>query len=78
VNKAKLPVWLLISGGTNSKTSHLARLFQIKAHGVAIGSFARKIIRKYIERKDFLENKKIFSQAEKIAKHLVEKTLTYL
>ncbi len=78
VSKAKLPVWLLISGGTNSKTSNLARLFQIKAHGVAIGSFARKIIRKYIERKDFLENKRIFGQAVKIAARLVDKTLTYL
>ncbi|MDD5129552.1 MAG: LdpA C-terminal domain-containing domain [Candidatus Omnitrophica bacterium] len=78
VNKAKLPVWLLISGGTNSKTAKLSRLFEINAQGVAIGSFARKIIRKYIDRSDFLENKKVFNQACKIAKQLVDKSLKYL
>ena len=78
VNKAKLPVWLLISGGTNSKTTRMARIFKINAHGVAIGSFARKIIKRYIERDDFLVNKKIFNQAYKIAKQLVEKSLKYL
>ena len=78
VNKAKLPVWLLVSGGTNSKTAKLARLFEINAHGVAIGSFARKIIRKYIDRSDFLENKKVFNHACKIAKQLVDKSLRYL
>ena len=78
VNKTRLPVWLLISGGTNSKTTRMAGLFEIHAHGVAIGSFARKIIRKYIERDDFLVNKKVFNQAYKIAKLLVDKSLKYL
>ena len=78
VNKARLPVWSLISGGTNSKTTYMARLFEINAHGVAIGSFARKIIGKYVERDDFLTNKKVFDQACKIAKRLVEKSLKYL
>jgi len=78
VSKARLPVWLLISGGTNSKTTRLAGLFEIQAHGVAIGSFARKIIRKYIEREDFLTNKKVFNPAYKIARQLVEKSLKYL
>ncbi len=78
VNKAKLPIFLLISGGTNSKTARMARLFGIQAHGVAIGSYARKIIRKYIERDDFLTNKKIFNQTCKIAKGLVDKSLKYL
>ena len=78
VNKARLPVWLFISGGTNNKTTRMAKLFEIHAHGVAVGSFARKIIRKYIERDDFLVNKKVFNQAYKIAKQLVENSLKYL
>lgn len=78
VQKAKLPVWILISGGTNSKTTMMAKTFEITAQGVAIGSFARKIIRKYIERDDFLENKQVFSQACRIAKRLVDKSLKYL
>jgi ferredoxin len=78
VNKARLPVWLLISGGTNSKTTCMGRLFEINAHGVAIGSFARKIISQYVRREDFLENKKVFNQAAKVAKQLVDKSLRYL
>lgn len=78
VNKAKLQVWLLISGGTNSKTTRMSRLFEIQAHGVAIGSFARKIIRKYIDRDDFFTNKKVFDPAYKIAKRLVDMSLKYL
>lgn len=78
VQKASLPVWLLLSGGTNSKTSELAKLCGINAHGVSIGSFARKIVKPYIEREDFLENKKIFNEALFIAKGLVNKTLNNL
>jgi len=78
VQKANLPVWLLLSGGTNSKTTELAKMFEINAHGVAIGSFARKIIKKYIDRDDFLENSEVFEEAYKIAKTLVEKSLYYL
>jgi hypothetical protein len=78
VQKAKIPVWLLLSGGTNSNTTELAKLFAVNVHGVAIGSFARKIIKPYIERDDFLENEKIFNEAYLIAKNLVDKSLEYL
>jgi Fe-S-cluster-containing hydrogenase component 2 len=78
VQKANLPVWILLSGGTNSTTTELAKLFELDAHGVAIGSFARKIIKQYINREDFLENKEIFSAAHAIAKQLVDKSLRYM
>jgi len=77
VQKSKLPVWILLSGGTNSKTAELAKLCEINAHGVSLGSFARKIVKQYIEREDFLENKEIFDQALVIAKDLVDKTINY-
>jgi Fe-S-cluster-containing hydrogenase component 2 len=78
VNKAKLPVWLLISGGTNSKTTRMAGIFEIGAHGVAIGSYARKIIGKYLEREDLLDNRTEFDRACRVAKRLVDKSLKYL
>ncbi len=78
VQKAKLPVWIILSGGTNSKTTELAKLCEVSANGVALGSFARKIVKQYIEREDFLENKKVFNQALLIAKELVDKSLKYL
>ena len=75
---AKLPVYLLLSGGTNSKTTELAKLCDINAGGVAIGSYARKIVREYIDRDDFLENKEAFSKALVIAKNLVDVSMEYL
>lgn len=78
VQKAKLPVWLLLSGGTNSKTTELARMCGVNAHGVSIGSYARKIVKPYIEREDFLTNQKIFNQALLIAKELVDKSIKKL
>lgn len=78
VDKAKLPVWIMLSGGTNSKTAELAQYFEITAHGVAIGSYARKIVKEYIDRDDFLTNKAVFEKALVIAKDLVAKTLKYM
>lgn len=45
VQNAKLPVYLFLSGGTNSKTAELAKMCGISYNGIAIGSFARKIIK---------------------------------
>ncbi len=45
VQDAKLPVYLLLSGGTNSKTAQLAKMCGINYNGIAIGSFARKIVK---------------------------------
>lgn len=75
---AKLPVFLLLSGGTNSKSTQLAKMCDIEAGGVAIGSYARKIVREYIDRDDFLENEEVFNNALKIAKNLVDVSLEYM
>ena len=75
---AKLPVFLLLSGGTNSKSTELAKLCDINAGGVAIGSYARKIVREYIDRDDFLENEEIFNKALAIAKNLVDISLEHM
>lgn len=75
VQNAKLPVYIMLSGGTNSKTSELAKMCGIDYDGIAVGTFARKIVSKYIEREDFLTNKYIFEEALKIAKNLVEQVV---
>ena len=49
IQDANLPVYILISGGTNSKTSELAKMCDIRYSGIAIGSYARKIVKPYIE-----------------------------
>ena len=78
VQRANLPVFLMLSGGTNSKTAEMASLFGIPANGVALGSYARMIVRDYIERDDFLSNEVIFKKALKIAKDLVDVSLKYM
>jgi hypothetical protein len=75
LQNTNLPVYMLLSGGTNSKTTELAKICGIKINGVAIGSFARKIVHEYINREDFLENEEIFNKALKIAKNLVDISL---
>lgn len=69
-----LPVYMILSGGTNSKTAELASLCSIDINGISVGSYARKIVKQYIEKEDFLENEKNFNEAVKIASALVEKS----
>ncbi len=74
VQNENMPVYLMLSGGTNSKTAELARMCGIEANGVSVGSFARKIVRKYIERDDFLTNEYAFNSALETAKNLIATT----
>ena len=74
VQNEHLPLYLLISGGTNSKTAELAKMCSINANGISIGSYARKIVKQYTDREDFLTNQTIFDKALEIAKDLVMKS----
>ena len=69
IQNANLPVYIMLSGGTNSKTSQLAKMCGIDYHGIAVGTYARKIVNEYIEEKNLLNNK--FDEALKLAKNLV-------
>lgn len=73
IQNSNLPVHIMISGGTNSKTAELARLCGINYWGIAIGSWARKIVKPYINSPDFWENEDLRSKAVSIAGELVEK-----
>lgn len=78
IQDEKLPVYVLLSGGTNSKSTQLAKQCGIVAHGVAIGSYARKIVKEFINRKDFLTNQSVFEEALEIAKNLVDVSLKHM
>ena len=75
VQNAKLPVYLVLSGGTNSKTTELAKMCEISYHGVAVGSYARKIVREYVESPDFWTNPEIVNNALTFAKTLVDSVI---
>lgn len=72
VQNANLPVYLILSGGTNGKTTELARMCEITYHGVAIGSYARKIVKNFVQRKDFWTNPEVLKGALDVAKPLVD------
>ena len=71
IQNENLPVYLLLSGGTNSKTAELAQLCGLRYNGIATGSYARKIVREQIDREDFLTNHAVFETALKKASALV-------
>lgn len=71
VQNADLPVYILVSGGTNSKTKELAKMCGVDLNGVAIGSFARKIVKEFIDKDDLLQNSEEFNKAVNIAKSLI-------
>jgi len=78
IQKENLPVYLLLSGGTNLHTTKLAKDFGISANGVALGSYARMIIKDLINQPDFWENKVVFENAVNKAIDLVHYSLKYL
>ena len=78
IQNMNFPAFVLLSGGTNSKTSELASQCGIDISGVAVGSYARKIVREYILRDDFYTHKEVFYTALNTAKTLINKTFEYL
>lgn len=78
VQKSGIPLMLLLSGGTNSKTGALARLCNIDFNGIAIGTFARKLIRNEIESDDFDTNGASMLRSVNIARGLVDANMKHL
>lgn len=74
IQNAKLPVHIMLSGGTNSKTAELAKMCGINYWGIAIGSWARKIVKPFISAEDFWNNADLRENAVKIAQKLVNST----
>lgn len=72
VNNAGLPIYLILSGGTNSKTTELAKICAISYNGVAVGSYARKIVRDFIEKEDFWSNQDVIDGALEVIKPLID------
>ena len=74
----KRKVNILLSGGTNSLTSKLAKQSNVRFQGVSIGTFARNLIYKNIkenydyDNKGFYSDMKNIKEAYQIAKTLVE------
>ena len=75
IQNANLPVHIMISGGTNSKTAELAKLCNISYWGIAIGSWARKIVKQEITANDFWQNENLQELAIRKASELIKSAL---
>jgi len=73
--KANLPAYIMISGGTNTKTMELAKKCGINANCLAVGSYARKIVKEYLKTNEIFTNKEKLNQAVETAKKLVDTML---
>lgn len=71
IQNTNLPVYIMISGGTNSKTKELAELCGIKYWGIAIGSWARKIVKQEIMINNFWQNETLQNIAIQKASDLI-------
>lgn len=78
VQKSGLPVKILLSGGTNSKTGELAHLCGLHVHGVSVGTTARNLVRSEINAPDFDCDLKIVAAAVEKARWLVEANMKHL
>lgn len=72
---AKMPVYIMMSGGTNLQSTRLAKMFGVFPNCLAVGSYARKIVKKYLEMDDFYNNQKAINEAVEIAKNLIDTSL---
>lgn len=75
---AKLPAYIMMSGGTNTKSTELAKACGVNPHCLAVGSYARKIIKKYLLMNNLYENESAMNEAVEIAKKLVNISLENL
>lgn len=72
---AKLPVYIMMSGGTNTKSTELAKRCGVRPNCLAVGSYARKIVKDYLSIDNLLENENALNEAVKIAKSLIDVSL---
>lgn len=72
---AKMPIYIMMSGGTNTKSTELAKSCGVRPHCVAVGSYARKIVKKYLQMDNLLENPEALNEAVTVAKSLIDISL---
>ncbi|MFC1805326.1 LdpA C-terminal domain-containing domain [Candidatus Omnitrophota bacterium] len=75
IRKNNIQAMLLASGGTNSRSGRLANLCGVKINGVAVGTFARKTVSRYLREVDLILDMDLFSRAVSAAERLISSNL---
>lgn len=66
--KNNVEAYLILAGGINHLTRDLISLFEIDCHGIAMGTFARKLVWPYLKA---IDNKAVLHKAIRITTNLV-------
>lgn len=69
---AQMSAYIMMSGGTNTKSIELATMCNVHPHCLAVGSYARKIVKEFLMADDLFTNSEKMNQAVSIAKTLVD------
>lgn len=72
---SKIQSYIMMSGGTNTKSTELTKLFGIKINAIAVGSYARKIVKDFLLIDNLLDDEPHFNKAVEIAKNLVQTSI---
>ncbi|MEI6631809.1 MAG: LdpA C-terminal domain-containing domain [bacterium] len=75
IQKSGIPAMILLSGGTNSKTGLLSRECAVGAHGVAVGTFARMLVKEYLKKEEFDTDIAIINEAVLKAEALIKSNI---
>lgn len=75
IEKFKISMKMLLSGGTNSRTGELAKLCGISPNGVSIGTFARRIVKPELSCERIEKHPEILTRALEKADRLVDVNL---
>jgi len=74
IQKQNYKAYLNLAGGTNLKTAQLSREKNLDFNGIALGTFARKAVGKYISSENFWNSEDLQQEAIKIAQKIIAQT----
>ncbi len=77
IRSAGLNNFLILSGGTNAKSTYLASVLEVNINGIAVGSYARKLVKEYLS-DDFFYNQEKQNAALNKAQLLTDNLAEYL
>lgn len=74
IQKQNYKAYLNLAGGTNLKTAQLAYEKKLAFDGIALGTFARKSVEKYIFDENFFDDKNLQQEAISVAQKIIAQT----
>lgn len=63
-------IYIILSGGCNSKTNQLVESEQVNIHGIGYGSYARILVDTYVKNSEFWCNMELINQAVETARKI--------